>query len=468
MMKVLTPGEARRLDGIYADRLPELMERAGHAVAMEVLRAGYTYGSRILLLAGPGNNGGDAYIAARHLRGFGADARVVALGVPRTDLASAAARAATDAGVPIEPWCEPRPADVLVDGLFGVGFSGALAPEALAWIDHAGFTVAIDMPSGVDGTTGTVANGAFTADVTVTFHSPKVGHLVANGPEHTGALRVVDIGMEGGEAELLWWTGEDSTVPGRHRNSHKWSAGSVLVVGGSPGMVGAPLLAAVGALRSGAGAVAVVRPGGLALQAPPALLSRALGSGERFSAGDAQAVLEAGARYDVLALGPGLGEGQERFVNQLVEAWQGSLVLDADGINALDLAVLEGRTYPTVITPHQGEFLRLTGETPSYAAAGELAAGTGSVVLLKGSPSFVANTGVTKVITSGGPELATIGTGDVLTGMVAAFLARGLQPSNAAASAAYWHGVAGRKLADRAIVTANSLAEEIAFVVPQT
>ncbi len=468
MMKVLTPGEARRLDGLHAERLPEFMERAGHAVAMEVLQAGYAYGSRVVLLAGPGNNGGDAYVAARHLRGFGADARVVALSEPRTELASAVARAAADAGVPIEPWCEPRPADVLVDGLFGAGFSGALGPEVIGWIDHAGFTVAIDIPSGLDGTTGTVANRAFTADATVTFHAPKVGHLIANGPEHTGRLRVVDIGMEGGEAELLWWTGEDAVVPGRHRASHKWSAGSVLVVGGSPGMAGAPLLAAVGALRSGAGAVAVVRPGGLPLQAPPALLSRGLGTGERFTEADAHPVLEAGTRYDVLALGPGLGHGQENFVNQVVEAWQGSLVLDADGINALDLTVLEDRTYPTVITPHQGEFLRLTGETPSYAAAGELAAGTGSVVLLKGSPSFVANSGATKVVTSGGPELATIGTGDVLTGMVAAFLARGLEPSDAAASAAYWHGVAGRRLADRTIVTADALAEEIAFVVPKT
>ncbi len=466
MIPVLTPTESRRLDGSSATPLPVLMERAGHAVAMTVLQAGFTYGSRVILLAGPGNNGGDAYVAARHLGRYGVDSRVVAFASPKTEAAADAARVAEAAGVRIEPWCDPQPADVLVDGLFGSGFARAVAPEIIPWMDHAGFVVAVDIPSGLDGATGTVANAAFVADVTVTFHSPKVGHLVAAGPFHTGLLEVVDIGLEGGEPELLWWGEEDASVPRRHRTSHKWSAGSVLVVGGSPGMVGAPLLTAVSALRSGAGAVAVVRPGGLPLAAPPSLLSHGLGSGDRFVPEDAGPVLEAGSRYDVLALGPGLGPGMEHFVNDLVEQWQGSLVLDADAINALDLAVLESRTYPTVITPHQGEFLRLTGEPPSYQSAAELAAGTGSVVLLKGSPSFVANTGVTKVVTSGGPELASIGTGDVLTGMVAAFLARGLTASDAAAAAAYWHGVAGRRLADKGILTADALSEEIAKVVP--
>lgn len=466
MIAVITPAESRRLDEAAADQLPELMERAGFAVAMTVLQAGYGYGSRVVLLAGPGNNGGDAYVAARHLARFGVEARVMALVAPRSELAAVAARAASDSGVMIEAWGPPRPSDVLVDGLFGSGFSRALAPGVLPWLDHDGFIVAIDIPSGLDGTTGTVANAAFTADVTVTFHAPKVGHLIGSGPTHTGILEVVDIGLRGGEPELSWWVEDDAEVPRRHRSSHKWSAGSVVVVGGSPGMAGAPLLAAIGALQSGAGAVSLVQPGGLPILSPAALLSRGVGTGSRFTPADAEVILGMGSRYDVLALGPGLGPGQEEFVNRLVGEWQGSLVLDADGINALDLAVLEGRSFPTVLTPHQGEFLRLTGETPSYAAAAELAAGTDSVVLLKGGPSFVANAGVTKVITTGGPELATIGTGDVLTGMVASFLARGLAPSHAAASAAYWHGVAGRRAADRGVLTADLLAEEVARVVP--
>lgn len=466
MIPVLTPAESRRLDEASAPRLGELMERAGHAVAMTVLDAGYRYGSRIILLAGPGNNGGDAYVAARHLRRFGADARVVSLSDPRSEVARAAAASAAAAGVPVEAWCDPRPADVLVDGLFGSGLVRALGSEVLRWVDHAGFIVSIDIPSGLDGTTGTVANAAFTADVTVTFHAPKVGHLIGSGPAHTGVLNVVDIGLEGGTPELVWWEESDAGVPRRHRRAHKWSAGSVLVVGGSPGMAGAPLLAAIGALRSGAGAVALVHPAGLSLSVPPSLLCQGVGSGDRFVTGDALTILEASTRYDVLALGPGLGPGQEQLVNHLVTQWQGSLVLDADGLNALDLSNLESRTFPSVLTPHQGEFLRLTGEAPSYGAAAELAAGTGSVVLLKGSPTFVANTGVTRVVTSGGPELATIGTGDVLTGMVAAFLARGLPPSDASASAAYWHGVAGRRAAERGVLTADALAEEVAAVVP--
>ncbi len=468
MIPVLTPVESRRLDETAPTRLLDLMERAGHAVAVTVLRAGYTYGSRVVLLAGPGNNGGDAFVAARHLRRFGVDVRVVSLAEPRTEPARTAARSASDAGVPILPWCDPVPTDVLVDGLFGSGFARALPQEVIGWLDLPGFVLSVDIPSGLDGSTGTVPNRAFVADVTVAFHAPKVGHLIGAGPSHTGVLEIVDIGLEGGEPELLWWGEADSLVPRRHRRSHKWSAGSVLVAGGSPGMVGAPLLTALGALRSGAGAVAVVRPGGLSLQAPPSLLSWGLGTADRFSAGDAATILQAGSRYDVLALGPGLGPDQEQLVNDIVAQWQGSLVLDADGINALDLSVLEGRTFPTVITPHEGEFLRLTGEAPSYSAASELAAGTGSVILLKGGPSFVANAGPVKVITSGGPELATIGTGDILTGMVAAFLARGLAPSEAAASAAYWHGVAGRRVADRGVLTADLLGDEVARVVPGT
>ncbi|NND84860.1 MAG: NAD(P)H-hydrate dehydratase, partial [Acidimicrobiia bacterium] len=255
-------------------------------------------------------------------------------------------------------------------------------------------------------------------------------------------------------------------LPTRGRRAHKWTSGSVLVVGGAPGMTGAPVLAATAALRAGAGAVSLATPGGLPIHAPAALLRRRVGEAQRFGSGDAATILEGASRYDILALGPGLGPEMEDFVNTLADGWQGPLVLDADGITAVDLGVVEERSHPTVLTPHAGEFFRLTGEDPSHDAAQDLATGTGSVVLLKGSPSFVSDSSATRLVTTGGRELATIGTGDVLTGMVAAFLARGLPPADAAASAAYWHGLAGRRVAERGVLTADDLVAAIGSFVP--
>jgi hydroxyethylthiazole kinase-like uncharacterized protein yjeF len=466
MIPVLAPSESKRLDVEAGDRLAALMERAGHAVAMAVLRAGFGYGSSAVLLAGPGNNGGDAWVAARHLRRHGVGATVVPFAEPATHLAKDAAAAAIAAGVAVRPWAAPWSADVLVDGLFGVGLSRPLPPEIIPWTDHDGFVVAVDVPSGLDAATGEVPGTAFVADVTVTFHAPKTGLLVGAGPDHTGVIEIADIGLEGGEPELLWWTGADAGVPKRGRRAHKWTSGSVLVVGGAPGMTGAPVLAATAALRAGAGAVSLATPGRLPVSAPSALLRRRVGEAERFGEGDAATILHGASRYDILALGPGLGPDMEDFVNTLADGWQGPLVLDADGITAVDLGVVEGRSHPTVLTPHAGEFFRLTGEAPGHEAAGELAAGIGATVLLKGSPSFVADTSATRLISSGGRELATIGTGDVLTGMVAAFLARGLPPGEAAASATYWHGLAGRHLSERGVLTADDLVGIVGSFVP--
>jgi hydroxyethylthiazole kinase-like uncharacterized protein yjeF len=306
----------------------------------------------------------------------------------------------------------------------------------------------------------------FRAAMTVTFHSPKVGQLIGIGPDVCGELRIRDIGLVGGDAEFFLADEEDAPRPPRLRTVHKWSAGSVLVVGGSPGMTGAPLLAARSALHGGAGSVSIATPGGLQevyAAAAPELLNAAIGEGTSFSPDDASAVSAAGKRFDVLALGPGLGQGQDGFVAGLLGSWSGPVVIDADGLNALDPGMLAARSAPTVITPHAGEFARLTGEEADYSHAADLAAKTGSVVLLKGSPTFVM--GRAKwAIREGGAELATIGTGDVLTGLLAALWARGLDPEAAARSAAYWHGRAGRLLAQRETVTADALAVEVGRV----
>jgi NAD(P)H-hydrate epimerase len=463
---IITPEESARLDEAATTPVATLMERAGLAVAIAAAEMGVGYGSRVIVLAGPGSNGGDGWVAARHLRERGVFVEVEALGYPRGDGSAArlAAIAAVHAGVRARRLGLPRPATLVIDALFGAGFHGTLPDPVVPWVDIDAPVLSIDLPSGLDGATGLTEGPAFTADRTVTFHASKVGHLFGEGPERSGAITVADIGLSGERPALLLCEDADAPVPARPRTAHKWSAGSVAVMGGSPGISGAALLSARSALEFGAGAAAVVCPGGLAgsfAAADPGVMTRPIGSNDRFTTDDAGAALEAADRFDVLALGPGLGPDQDGLVAKVVDAWAKPLVLDADGITVATLDALAGRTAPTIVTPHAAEFERLTGFEPTHGNATKVAAETGVTVLLKGSPTVIAGGGETWVVTSGGPELATIGTGDVLTGMVASLVARGLAPEVAARSAAHRHGLAGRSLAARTSVTATALAAEI-------
>jgi NAD(P)H-hydrate epimerase len=229
-------------------------------------------------------------------------------------------------------------------------------------------------------------------------------------------------------------------------------------------MVGAGVLAAQAALNAGAGSASVVCPGGTqpAVAAmTPGLLSHGIGDGDRFDADDVDAALDYTDRFDVVVLGPGLGP-DDGFAKEFVNRREGKLLIDADGLNNLGgLDPLAERAHPTIITPHAGEFARLTGKEATYQEAMELADEAGTIVLLKGSPTFVLGP-EQWVITSGGPELATIGTGDVLAGMVAALWAGGLDAETAARSGAFWHGIAGAELASHRTVTAESLLDTVA------
>jgi NAD(P)H-hydrate epimerase len=233
-------------------------------------------------------------------------------------------------------------------------------------------------------------------------------------------------------------------------------------------MTGAALLTAWSALGSGAGSVSIICPKPTQpayAGAAPGILTFGIGEGPAFITENAVGVLEYAERFDVLAVGPGLGTGVGGFVRVLLERWAGPLVLDADGINALpNVDLLRTRNPSTIVTPHAGEFRRLTGRDAGYSEAFALARETGATVLLKGNPTFVAGNDLW-VVDTGGPELATIGTGDVLAGMAAAFVAGGLPPDVATRSAAFWHGRAGAALAERENVTATTLAEEIRKVV---
>ena len=470
MQLVITPEESAVLDAAAADRIEALMERAGLWVALAAVEMGIGYGSRVVILAGPGNNGGDAYVAAKYLARRGVNVVVHARGFPKGDYSAArkASCAAADAGVRVVPFGLPAPADLVIDGLFGSGFHGLLPDDVLPWLAHTAPVLAIDVPSGLSAADGTVAGEAFFADRTVTFHARKVGHLLGEGPERSGRLDVRDIGLEGGTPELRLVEETDASVPVRARTAHKWSAGSVLVVGGSPGLTGAVMLAASSALQAGAGAVVAAVPGRWqpSLEAMSAgVMTRAIGSEERFDPADVPELLAQAARFDVLALGPGLGPEQEKFVGELIGRWDGKLLIDADGLNALTDPGQLRRAGGTIITPHAGEFRRLTGDEATYVAASNLARAQEVTVLLKGNPTFVAGPGAPWVITEGGPELATIGTGDVLTGTVAALWARGLEAVKAAYAGSFWHGRAGRSLADWSVVTAEALVEEVGVVL---
>ncbi len=467
MKTVITPEEAARLDSLAKDPTEVLMDRAGYAVARAAAQMGAGYGKKVLVLCGPGNNGGDGYVAAHYLAKRGAAVEARALGYPQGEDSPArkAAAAAVDAGVTVRPLGAPEPADLVIDALFGAGFHGELTGPAADWAVTARRVLAVDIPSGLDAGTGRVKGTCFTAERTVTFHALKAGHLLGEGPDRCGEVEVIDIGLEGGDPFMLLCEESDAPRPPRPRTAHKWSAGSVLVAGGSPGITGAAMLAARSALAAGAGAVRVAAPAVLqpiyaAMSAE--VMTAGIGDGDRFDGADAPALLEEARRFDVLVLGPGLGPDQGKFVSAILEGREGPLLIDADGLNALSGSdqLLE-RSGPTMLTPHHGEFARITGEDPTPEAARRLAQSTGVVVLLKGNPTIVA--GERRwVVASGGPELATIGTGDVLAGLVAALWARGLDAEAAARSGAYWHGRAGAELAASGAVTAERLADAMA------
>ncbi len=421
----------------------ELVERAGDAVARAARRLlGGVYGRRVVVVAGKGNNGADGVVAARLLDGWGARVEVLRLaeGIDPDRLGRSLARAG-----------------LAIDAMFGTGFRGPLTGEAASVataLDRALLPVlAVDIPSGVDGTTGAVAGPAVVATATISLAALKPGLLFHPGAGHTGEVEVADIGVRPLDSTI--WVAEDEDVAGwlppRPAEAHKWSVGAVYVLGGSGGMTGAPMLSARAALRAGAGLVVAGLPGKAALSASgtevitrslPATMSGAL---EEVASKE---VLEGLDRFGALVAGPGLGLKKPTVgaVRRLVAEAPIPLVLDADGLNALagDLEPLLARSAPAVLTPHAGEYERLAGEAvcdDRLEAARRLARRARSVVVLKGSRTVVAApNGQSAINLTGGPWLATAGTGDVLSGMVGALLARGMAPFEAATAAVHLHG----------------------------
>lgn len=464
MKPVLTTAEMRRLDAESDRPVDALMDAAGYAVAREAIGMGIGYGSRVHVLCGKGNNGGDGYVAARYLRRRGADVHVHFAGLP--DSESPAGRAADKAaseGVRFTPISNVAEGDLVIDAVVGTGFRGELSSEVAAWTEDSPRVLAVDVPSGLDGTTGEADGSVFRAERTVTFHALKVGHVLGSGPDLCGEVVVVDIGLDGGDAAFELIEPTDLSIPRRSRRDHKWQAGAVVTVGGMPGLTGAALLAARSALRAGAGVSSVLTTAATAAlyeaMAPEVLTIQASETASWYD--HASEVLALTPRYDVLVVGPGLEPPPPDFVELLLQGFDGPMVVDAGALGASHLSsILPMRTAPTVLTPHAGEFARITGTEPSNESAMELAASTGAVVLLKGSPTFVASSAL-HVIDVGGSELATIGSGDVLAGIIASLLASGMEAARAAWTAAYLHGLVGRRAAINGPPTVNDLLENI-------
>lgn len=448
MKPVLTATEWRRVEDAYEGDLGEAMERAGYAVALAAVRHGAAYGKKVVVLAGPGNNGGDGYVAARHLIRRGVNVEVHRYGKPGSVLAKHAASRARDASVPIRDLGPVVDCDLVIDALFGGGGRGGIADGIAAWMDTPTPVIAVDFPTGLDPDTGKIEERAFRATETVTFGSLKLSHVYGAGPDHCGVVTLVDIGIDGGEPSMYVAEESDASRPSRPRTAHKWSAGAVLVAGGSDGMVGAATMAARAALRFGAGSVYLSSPhpdeAHLISPQIPAL-----------SLEDVGARLE---KFDVVVAGPGLAEADIEPVVPIVRDAK-RVVLDAGGLmpELLD-AALEGDA-DVVVTPHRGEFSRIAGVGGGQYAVRALARSRGITALLKGNPTLISNGGPPVLVTSGGPELATIGTGDVLAGMIGALMARGLDGYTAAISGSYWHGVAAADLRQRGTVTADELAD---------
>ncbi len=483
-MKAVSTDQIRDLDrrtiesGVPGEHL---MERAGFGVARiaaRILERPPQRGSRtVLLLAGKGNNGGDAFVAARHLAAAGCEPTLVLLADPAELRGDAATHFKRMIGVnvmdlPLRP--EPLVnslqqlagdgrVQLIIDGLLGTGLGGQVREpmrSVIEWINHQHRPViAIDIPSGLDSDTGEVHGVAVRAAHTITMGLPKRGLLQPAAADYVGSVDVVDIGFPAAlvaeyqtDAELITAADLAPLFPPRQRTSHKGNYGHLLIIAGAEGYTGAPVLCAHAAARSGAGLVTLAVPEHIypvvAAQCPPEVMPRRL---EKLMGLDG---------FSALAIGPGLGQAPE--TQQQIFHWLGAskvpLVADADAVNAVatHLKVMDDVKAPVVFTPHPGEMARLMDSTAAeiqadrWGAARAFSHQHGVVLVLKGAGTIVTdNTAPLWINLTGNPGMARGGMGDALTGIIGAFLAQGLQPLDAARAGVYVHGAAGDRARDR-------------------
>jgi NAD(P)H-hydrate epimerase len=490
-MKAVTTEQIRQLDQqTIAMGTPgeELMERAGYAVARATMKILRRLDARsVLLFAGKGNNGGDAIVAARHLAGAGCEPVLVLL-CKRNELQGdplAHFQKLVNAVKVVETPSldelaeivgEFQPA-VVVDGLLGTGLGGEVREPYVTAIKVINGlhqpVVAIDIPSGLDSDTGEVRGVVVRATTTVTMGLPKIGLLKPAALEFVGRIEVADIGFPRKlideiqtEVELVTAADVAALLPARRRGAHKGDAGHLLVIAGSEGYTGAPVLTAYAAARAGAGLVTLAVPRSIyrvvATKCPPEIMPRPA----EFDTLDATEF----AGFNAVAIGPGLGHDArtQKMVWKVISGWMAPIVADADALNAMaaGVAALRRLNKPIVLTPHPGEMGRLTGKSTKEVQANrwELADGFakeyGAVTVLKGAGTVIADkSGPMWINMTGNPGMAKGGMGDALTGIIGAFLAQGMGPAEAARAGVFIHGLAGdlasESVGERAMLTTD-------------
>ncbi|HSD10238.1 MAG TPA: NAD(P)H-hydrate dehydratase [Candidatus Binatia bacterium] len=507
---VVTSDEMRRMDaGTIARGTPgeALMERAG-ALAADVVRRRFGRQLRhgVLVVAGKGNNGGDAFVVARHLRRRGVRVEV-ALAARESDVGG-------DARTNLDRWKRMRGrireisegglttlaeagsrAGVIVDGLFGTGLRGKLDERSQAIVEALNGApapiLAVDVPSGLDADRGLPLGAAVQATVTVTFAYPKVGLVVHPGAEFAGEVVVADIGIShqalrevAPRQRLLTAAAVGASLPRRAQDSHKGSYGHVLVLAGALGKSGAAMLCGRASLRAGAGLTTIASPSPSLVMIPaqtPELMTEPLPDHEggwRFANDDAPRLARLFDGKDAVVFGPGIGvtPSTRALSEWLIASSPLPLVIDADGLNCLagQIGWLKKRRSPVVLTPHPGEMARLLScsvgdiQGNRVDCARRLAADYGVTVALKGSRTVVADPGgVVTINPTGNPGMASGGMGDALAGMIGSLLAQGLEGTEATEVAAFWHGAAADRVASRR-GEAGLLASDVIDALPPT
>ena len=503
-MKVATAEQMRGFDRRASEEfgVPSivLMENAGRSVFEAVRDAlGGLENRHITIVAGRGNNGGDGFVVARHLREAGARVSVFLLGSPedvggdaRTNLDMLLESGVAVSGVASanDITAALATSHAVVDAMFGTGLRGevtGLPAEVISAINAAGKpVVAVDIPSGMDADTGEILGACVEADCTVTFALPKIGLLTYPGAACVGQMTVADIGIpkclyDGITVELVDESMAASKLPARPPDAHKGTFGTAVVIAGSLGMTGATAMASEAALRAGAGLSTLGCPAGLWNVMAAKLtevMTRGLpdGGNGAFSADAVSQALELIEKGDSTVVGCGIGThaGTIEFVHRLVKLARKPMIVDADGLNALaqDVGILEGEHGDLVLTPHPGEMSRLLGtsvqavQSNRMDVAREAASRFRCVVVLKGARTLIADpSGRVFINPTGGPGLATGGTGDVLAGAIGGLLAQGLSPLDAAVCGAFVHGRAG-DIAAEELGAAGTIAGDVLGALP--
>ncbi len=507
-MQLLTPEEMRSADRIAMDEMGipgvKLMENAGSEVARVIGERGKVAGKQVVILCGKGNNGGDGLVVARLLDAAGAHVEVLLFGQEEELSGNGAVNFGRlrGTGVKVTELPEKSSADqgaeerigkaaIVVDALLGTGFKGVprgRIADAIGLSDATrGDLVAVDAPSGVNMLNGFVEGDAVHADCTVTLGASKQGLHLYPGKEFAGEVIVVSIGIPaevitrvGGNTSIFTLEGELPVIPARRRDAHKGEFGRILVAGGATEYVGAPLLAGEAALRSGAGLVTLAVPRSIhhlfAGRIAELMCLPVDGEQGRHTAKGAGDLFRGDLRFDIIAAGPGLSQGDDPkgFIHSLLERWDGPLVIDADGLNLLagSRKVLRASRAKLVLTPHLGELMAITGAPKKEIARDPVgfvrrkAAEFDAVLLLKGNPTIVADPdGAVTLNSTGNPGMATAGSGDVLTGIIAGMLGIGFEPPDAARVAVWLHGRAG-DLAAEAISETSVIAGDLVQTLP--